>query len=502
MEKLESIKTLTNSDINNKNKSKNKKTKSGDDLAQDESNEEVMKMIKHIEKLYETSNPVLNNVDDIHLLYDALWDLYEIIGMPGIKKSIIKLIKFLMVDTTTNSNNKFDDHMLHTVVYGPPGVGKTMVGSVLAKIWGALGLLKKSATYTKSSKTNASLFSGKDSETNDITQEIMKLALLASTLKKLNDTTPQIDDKTENIERPKTPPVLSSQLAITNTKKPPFVYPKSYAYVNKPATYTRPSYYNNNYLSSLRPVQSPFPSPITYQKTVHLQPPIQEKRQLKRTSTKPPIKVVSRNDFVGQFLGQTADKTNKLLTNTLIEGSALFIDEAYSLINDPRDSYGNEALNELNKFMSEHPELIVILAGYKDKIEETIFKQQPGFKRRCTWVFHVDKYTPSMMVEIFKKQLQKGNWIYKGTHTELETFFKENANYFLSFGGDTQRLGLYCKLAYSELRFDQTTGISDKRTVVYKTLDKTILDKAFENYKESYVDKPEEADNAWQTLYT
>ena len=33
--------------------------------------------------------------------------------------------------------------MLHTVIYGPPGVGKTKVGSVLAKIWASLGLLKK-----------------------------------------------------------------------------------------------------------------------------------------------------------------------------------------------------------------------------------------------------------------------------------------------------------------------------------------------------------------------
>ena len=45
--------------------------------------------------------------------------------------------------------------------------------------------------------------------------------------------------------------------------------------------------------------------------------------------------------------------------------------------------------------------VIVIFAGYKDMMEQTIFKYQPGLKSRCTWRFEIDGYTEKGLAEIF-----------------------------------------------------------------------------------------------------
>ena len=75
---------------------------------------------------------------------------------------------------------------------------------------------------------------------------------------------------------------------------------------------------------------------------------------------------VDRSDFVGEYAGWTEAKTRTLLEES--RGKVLFIDEAYNLVTDERDSFGKVALTALNKFMSENPdEIIVIFAGYHDR---------------------------------------------------------------------------------------------------------------------------------------
>ena len=77
-----------------------------------------------------------------------------------------------------------------------------------------------------------------------------------------------------------------------------------------------------------------------------------------------PINIVSRVDFVGGYLGQTAIKTRKLLEGSM--GKVVFIDEAYALSHGTHDSYGHEALTELNRFMTENPRQ---LSGYHSRLQ-------------------------------------------------------------------------------------------------------------------------------------
>ena len=84
------------------------------------------------------------------------------------------------------------------------------------------------------------------------------------------------------------------------------------------------------------------------------------------------VKFVKRSDLIGGYLGQTAIKTQKVLDEC--QGGILVIDEAYSLGSpEGRDSYSKECIDTLTRFLSESPETIVFIMGYKDDLEQSLF---------------------------------------------------------------------------------------------------------------------------------
>lgn len=108
-----------------------------------------------------------------------------------------------------------------------------------------------------------------------------------------------------------------------------------------------------------------------------------------------------RADLVGEYLGHTAPKVKKIVESAL--GGILFIDEAYSLTDDGGDQFGKEAVNTLLAEVENHrKDLIVILAGYQDKMHEFLKSNQGLSSRFCTEIYF-ENYTPRDMVEIIKK---------------------------------------------------------------------------------------------------
>jgi len=94
-----------------------------------------------------------------------------------------------------------------------------------------------------------------------------------------------------------------------------------------------------------------------------------------------------RDDLVGQFIGQTAPRTKRVLEKA--KGGVLFIDEAYYLYReqDSKD-YGQEAIDILLQVMeNDREDLVVILAGYQDRMEG-FFGSNPGMRSRIA--HHVD----------------------------------------------------------------------------------------------------------------
>lgn len=201
------------------------------------------------------------------------------------------------------------------------------------------------------------------------------------------------------------------------------------------------------------------------------------------------VKIVSRTDFVAEYLGHTALKTENLLKKN--HGKVILIDEAYSLINGDKDSYGMEALTALNKYMSENPETVIIFLGYKDLMAE-LFDKQPGLKRRCTWIINIEKYTSVGITKIFIQQLSDDKWKIEDNIAIYE-FFEKNLSYFTAYGGDTLRLIFYCKLAYSTYMFENVilkhNDIdSFDKTLLTKIINQEMLDEAFKRYIKNRVD--------------
>ncbi|HOQ37532.1 MAG TPA: AAA family ATPase [Acetivibrio sp.] len=111
---------------------------------------------------------------------------------------------------------------------------------------------------------------------------------------------------------------------------------------------------------------------------------------------------VDRAGLIAGYVGQTAAKVQEVINQAL--GGVLFIDEAYSLINEnSSDDYGLEAVSTLLKGMEDHRDkLIVIAAGYEEEMARFI-NSNPGLKSRFSKQIHFDDYTPLQMLQILKK---------------------------------------------------------------------------------------------------
>ena len=109
---------------------------------------------------------------------------------------------------------------------------------------------------------------------------------------------------------------------------------------------------------------------------------------------------LGRADLVGKYVGWTAPTVMEAFQRA--EGSVLFIDEAYSLVDDRDGMFGDEAINTIVQEMENHREdTVVIFAGYPDKMERFLQKN-PGLRSRVA--FHVDfpDYTPKELLDILR----------------------------------------------------------------------------------------------------
>lgn len=116
-----------------------------------------------------------------------------------------------------------------------------------------------------------------------------------------------------------------------------------------------------------------------------------------------------RSGMVAGYVGQTALKVDEVVKASM--DGVLFIDEAYSLSNGNKKDFGNEAIEVLLKKMEDHrDELVVIVAGYPDEMEEFI-ESNPGLQSRFNRYFTFDHYTPSELMGIFELFCRKNDFI-------------------------------------------------------------------------------------------
>ena len=171
------------------------------------------------------------------------------------------------------------------------------------------------------------------------------------------------------------------------------------------------------------------------------------------------IKFVKRSDLIGGYLGQTAIKTQKVLDEC--KGGVLIIDEAYSLGNpEGRDSYSKECIDTLTAFLSESPDTIVFIMGYKEALQECLFAHNKGLERRFTYRFSINKYKPEDLRLILFKVIREQGWDIEDEEKIPVNFFDKNMGYFKFNGGDMLNLFTKCKFTHS-IRFFNINRKSD-----------------------------------------
>jgi hypothetical protein len=176
---------------------------------------------------------------------------------------------------------------------------------------------------------------------------------------------------------------------------------------------------------------------------------------------------ISPKDLVSKWVGDTATKTSGVLMSGL-EG-VIFIDEAYQIANEKMKSHGNESLAELVNFIDKFIGLsVVIVAGYKDKMEENFIGANEGIERRFPFRHELSRYSPIDLTNIFLFNLKKTREIEISSDIDKYTYsmitYLDKFNVFRNQSGDMLNLTLfYMTIYYSML------GTLDNKDVMLRT---------------------------------
>jgi probable Rubsico expression protein CbbX len=130
---------------------------------------------------------------------------------------------------------------------------------------------------------------------------------------------------------------------------------------------------------------------------------------------------VTRDDLVGQYIGHTAPKTKEIIKKAM--GGVLFIDEAYYLYKPENErDYGAESIEILLQVMENNrDDLVVILAGYKDRMDK-FFHSNPGMRSRIAHHIDFPDYSAEELLVIAKLMLAAQNYRFS---PEAEKAFAE-----------------------------------------------------------------------------
>lgn len=130
---------------------------------------------------------------------------------------------------------------------------------------------------------------------------------------------------------------------------------------------------------------------------------------------------VTRDDLVGQYIGHTAPKTKEVIKKAM--GGVLFIDEAYYLYKPENErDYGAESIEILLQVMENNrDDLVVILAGYKDRMDK-FFHSNPGMRSRIAHHIDFPDYSADELLVIAKLMLAEQNYRFS---PEAEKAFSE-----------------------------------------------------------------------------
>jgi AAA+ superfamily predicted ATPase len=133
---------------------------------------------------------------------------------------------------------------------------------------------------------------------------------------------------------------------------------------------------------------------------------------------------VGRADIVGKYVGSTAPLVKSVFKKAM--GSVLFIDEAYSLVDNKNGLYGDEAINTIVQEMENNREnVVVIFAGYSDKMQEFL-SRNPGLRSRIAYHVPFADYSTDELLQIAELMAEKKGFTFEqGVREKLLLQFEE-----------------------------------------------------------------------------
>lgn len=354
----------------------------------------LTEFIGNVKTLYSNDPVVRGKIPNYEGFLSSLQELNVMEGMENFKNDITSTIKTHLI---TNDNTERGRH--NTIILGPPGCGKTTLAKVVAKIYSSLGFVKDKKMETSSFKAASDKIKGIDFMTGYFIVGI----------------------------------VFTISVVLFSIMRWYYALPSTVVLIVV--------------------ILLLLPSGGSIKNT----PPPQQNNDNTNKKHDPKFAVLKRHDLVSEYLGQSAPKTVRALTECL--GKVIFIDEAYALINSSHsDPYGREVLNTLIQFMDDHQdECLFIFGGYKEDITRNLYSSQRGLERRFPWIFSIEKYTPKELFNIFKLQLPKYGLFLSSevNEDEIIEWFSLNDELFPFSGGDTEVLVTYSKQLYASHVFDK-----------------------------------------------
>lgn len=445
--------------------------------------------IDHATELIDTKHPCVNFIKYPQSFLRALNELNKMIGMATFKNQIVQLLQYIIV---TNYNRIFsettgsllDGHMINMVLSGGPGCGKTTAAHYIARIISSMGILEKPPKHQEEEKPPNNLFSvifsaaqkseSDDSEDEDYIENYGDYEQTSKSrkreIKKLQRELNEEKRKNNKIKTSVSKVINEmNELDISLAKASKFyeINPKDKKDIDRKRLKIRSIQRNLKYETSFTP----------------------EEEQKKEEEDKIPFVVYTRKDLIGKYVGHTAIKTAAAIEKNL--GGVILIDEAYSLYNDSSsdDSFGEECLTVINEMMSKYSRsLVFVFAGYREKMDKTIFRVQPGLARRIGYTFELDKYSPSDLYEIFKLQVSRYSGWEVSDDPKIKAFFEKNYSSFPDFGGDTEKLSLYAKNESYSVLFSKILEDGTEKLPQIITLD--MIERAMSKFHSRKDDKP------------
>ena len=176
---------------------------------------------------------------------------------------------------------------------------------------------------------------------------------------------------------------------------------------------------------------------------------------------------VNRSDLVAGYVGQTAPNTTQALQSAL--GGVLFIDEAYTLVDDKEASHrwGQESIDTILKFMEDHrSEIVVIVAGYPHEMTRFI-SSNPGLESRFTNYLFFENYTTEELTEIFLGYCKESDYnLAAGVEEKLKLLFERAYR---------QRDQTFSNARFVRTVFEKTVSNQAKRLIELQNPDQDSL---------------------------